>query len=281
MTRGVGHRLTLAEQESAVELYAEGASSAKLGSMFGVSGAAILQMLRGRGITPRNARECHRTCELDETVFDSITRESAYWIGVLFADGYMNPSSKALEFRIQARDRAHVEKLQAFLKSTHAVRTNKKGTSVGLSIRSPKLYDVLGGYGVVTRKSLTASVSPVLAHNVDFWRGVIDGDGCLKNYGKCPRVHLIGSEATIQQFATFCAPYLDGYPLKIRICKHSPIWNAMMHGNASMTMMRVLYEDAPVYLDRKKAFADEMAVLYTGRVFRTLKKFVRPSQSSA
>jgi len=278
MPHGVGHRLSLVEQETAVEMYEMGASASAIGRSFDVSSNAVVQLLKRRGIARRNMRECHRTCDLDETVFDTVTPDSAYWIGMLMSDGYMNMAKQAVELRLQARDQAHVEKFRDFMGSTHALQTKKRTASVGIVIRSPRVFDTLWRYGVKPNKSLTAEVVPALAHNRDFWRGMIDGDGCVKNYGACPRMHLIGSEATIRQFEAFCAPYLDGYPLKTRACKHSPrVWNAMMHGNATMTMLRVLYKDAVVYLDRKKAFADEMKTLYAGRTFRTLKKFTRPS----
>jgi hypothetical protein len=280
MPHGVGHRLTLAEREAVIDGYMEGISSEKLALDFGVSGVAIRKTLQRAGVERRDARECHRTCELDETVFDTLTPESAYWVGMLMSDGYLTEEGLSVNMRLQIGDKAHVEKLQAFLKSTHAVRLNKAATSVGLSVKSPKLYAALQSYGVRPNKSFTAEVAPVLAHNRDFWRGIADGDGSLKNYGGCPRLHLIGSQGTIRQFDEFCAPYLDGYPLKIQICKHSPIWNATMYGNAAMTMMRVLYKSAVVYLDRKKTFADEMAALYKGRTFRVFKKFARLSTSS-
>ncbi len=278
MPHGKGHRLTLVERETAVEMYEMGESATAIGRAFDVSSNAVVQLLKRLGIARRSMRECHQTCSLDETVFDTLTPDSAYWIGMLMSDGYMNTVKHAVELRLQARDRAHIEKFRAFMGSTHAVHTKHKTASVGVVIRSPHLFDTLGRYGVKPNKSLTAEATPELAHSRDFWRGMIDGDGCIKNYKACPRMHLIGSEATIRQFEAFCAPYLDGYPLKTRTCKHSPrVWNAMMHGNAAMTMLRVLYKDAAVYLDRKKAFADEMEALYAGRTFRTLKKFTRPS----
>ena len=274
--RGVGKRLSEAERQAVVDLYLGGESSEALAPKFGVSGVAIRKTLHRARVVRRDARECHRTCDLDETVFDAVTPTSAYWVGMLMADGHMGASGKSVNLRLKISDQGHVEKLQRFLKSTHAVRNNKKRTYAALGVKSPRLFVALGAYGVRPNKSLTAEVAPVLAHDRHFWRGLIDGDGCLSDYNRCPGLSLVGSERMIRQFEDFCAPYLDGYPLKTRVCGHSPVWYAGMHGNAAMTMLRVLYSGARVYLDRKKAFADELLSRNKGRVFRTLKKFERP-----
>lgn len=277
MPQGVGKRLNPAERELIVDLYSEGASSEALAKQFGVSGVAVRKTLARRGVVLRDARECHRTCELNESVFDSITRDSAYWIGMLITDGYIMVKERAIGMALMESDREHVEKFKAFLGSTHSIQQKKKQKAVCLSVKSPRLVAAVAQYGVSPRKSFTAEVCPELAHDRDFWRGVIDGNGSIQHYetGHCPMLSLVGSERIVQQFEAFCAPYLGGYPLKTRICGHSPVWYATMHGNAAMTMLQVLYKNASPVLARKKVEAEALLERYAGHIFRTLKKFTR------
>jgi DNA-binding transcriptional regulator WhiA len=61
---------------------------------------------------------------VNETIFDSITEASAYWIGFLMADGNVHNAkhgSPIIRLALGAKDRDHILKFAQFTGSTHKV----------------------------------------------------------------------------------------------------------------------------------------------------------------
>ncbi len=61
---------------------------------------------------------------IDETVFDTITQESAYWIGNLMADGNIyigKTGNPRIALTVAEKDREHLIKFGRFLKSTYEI----------------------------------------------------------------------------------------------------------------------------------------------------------------
>jgi hypothetical protein len=116
--------------------------------------------------------------------------------------------------------------------------------------------DALGRYG--------PAVHPDLAVSRDFWRGCIDGDGCLNIAGNYPGLKLSGSDWLLGAFVEF----LDSVGLR-RTYGHKPVNVRPSHsifvvGTAGLTAVRItelLYSDAMVALDRKVITATKIMSL--------------------
>ncbi len=272
MTAGVGKRLTRDERARVVHHYQQGLSSAALGRRFGVTDVAIRMTLKRAGIARRGASESHQQYALDETVFDSVTPESAYWAGFLLADGAIcdteKDSAPRIEITLQARDREHVQEFRRFLGAGHPVADRARENSCRLAVRSNRLAQALKNFGVVPRKSLIAEVPEHLAHNVDFWRGVIDGDGDISAPGGCPRLKLVGSLRVTEQFARFCATHVTIE--RVYVAPVHSVFYAQLNGNSALTVMKALYRKGATSLKRKRLQAVDFASKYKGRVFRIL-----------
>lgn len=150
---------------------------------------------------------------IDETVFDTITEQSAYWIGNMMADGNIyngKTGNPRIALTVAARDREHLAKFRRFLNCSNQILlkitkvNGKVWNQYTLRFSSKKLADKLIGFGVTARKSLTAKAIG-LEDNKHFWRGVLDGDGYIKNRdGKDgDRVVVVGSYNLMCQFITF------------------------------------------------------------------------------
>ena len=137
------------------------------------------------------------TNKFDETIFDSIdTEEKAYWLGFIFADGYISSSpleentytQYEFECSLQKDDYEHLEKMKKFFKLRNNISIDDYRCR--LQVSSKHLWNVLNNYGCTPRKSLTLkfpdenifkdtpkySKKTLLIH---FIRGYWDGDGCL------------------------------------------------------------------------------------------------------
>lgn len=185
----------------------------------------------------------------DNSVFDEINEHSAYWIGFLMADGSIIDSNNSLCLRlgISNRDLSHLLKFKLFLKSKNKI--TYYGNACYLAIRNSHLCKKLINYGVTPRKSHTAKVCSELEMNRHFWRGVIDGDGCLSiNKKGRMSLELVGSNKLLTQFRSFCK-FIT--PFDHKIMKHESVYRTSFSNIQSCIISNFLYENSSIYLTRK------------------------------
>lgn len=142
------------------------------------------------GVYGRNGRKLNSGdgARLRYDAFNALTPESAYWVGFLMADGYINRCKKGapdVALCLSIKDKEHVYKFKGFLHSDRAVSFSKGRYPTAIfSVSSESLVTRLEQLGVTTHKTFTARVDEKLADNPHFWRGLIDGDGCLHKHKK-------------------------------------------------------------------------------------------------
>ena len=107
--------------------------------------------------------------KFNENIFDVIdTEEKAYWLGFIFADGYIskyNKNSKKdyhFELSLSANDTEHLNKFNKFMghisNNVHindANCNNKICKRCRWSVRNKHLWEILNFYGCTPQKSLT------------------------------------------------------------------------------------------------------------------------------
>src|ERR671939_420121 len=130
---------------------------------------------------PRRYPTRRRKCSLNESAFEAITEESAYWLGFLIADGCITrdkrlPNSQPrLKINLAHIDLPQLHKLRNFLDFGGKISICEKYCSMAVSSR--RIVKTLETYGVVARKSQRTAAHSLLECNRHFWRGVVDGDG--------------------------------------------------------------------------------------------------------
>lgn len=261
-------KLTDEQVKEVCRRYIDGESSPQLGKAFNVTAYSIRCLLERCGIPRRSPREAHLKYSLDETVFDTITEKSAYWVGFLMADGAIlnrQTGSPEIALDLSARDKEHIERFRSFLQSSHPIAISSKKIKSGeyliarFSVRSSRLVNALAMFGVVPRKSLRTRVIG-LENNRHFWRGVVDGDGDLtqhRNHRKrSPGFRLVGSQVLLQQFADFLQPYMPDKDIMVR--PHKNIYEVRLFGLSAIQAMNLLYQSCSIALERKKAIANKI-----------------------
>ena len=243
------------------------AGTPEIAEEYGVTQTAILEIINRAGVTRSNS-ESKRKYKYDETAFGAVTNESAYWIGMLITDGSAVESdghSPRVSLTLKEGDTTHVKKYRSFLKAEHPVipvpaSGNKKDLPnmyACLSIRSKKLADALAKHGVVPKKIYRTAATPELANNPHFWRGAIDGDGCLyKN--KRPsglKLSLAGTKELLEQFRSYAESISPRSRATVRKAGDSLAYQYQLTGVHAARLIHVLYKDAPIFLDRKMAIA--------------------------
>ena len=142
--------------------------------------------------------------------FKSInTRDKAYFLGLLYADGYIgNSKSRGKEMQLGLIDLDILTTFNIYLESNHLIRPTKikyVGCSQGyrLSIIRDEIYDDLIKLGCFPKKSLILKFPTLeqvsnefISH---FIRGYFDGDGCItiKNYNKAS-VQIAGTKEFLE-----------------------------------------------------------------------------------
>lgn len=263
--------LTDEQRHSAVEMcLTDRTKIDAVAAHFGASRSQVCRILRDHEITLQSGRP--RTCELDDHAFDVLTPESLYWMGFLFADGcvHRNADGQAsLVCGLGEKDLGHLEKLRAFCKSTHKIRhyTHKAGglldshilkerAIVYWRVRSNRLCDALEARGIVKKRVRVPA--DALAQSADFWRGCVDGDGaigCLANDNR-PTFMLCGQLPLIETFQRFLKT--NRLAALNATLTTSGVWCVNTMGSTALEIIRRLYSDAGMALERKNARAQAM-----------------------
>jgi hypothetical protein len=245
--------------------YENGESVEDLAASVGTSWSNIYATLVADGVQMRTRSQLLRKHQIREDAFDVIDEDSAYWIGFLFADGSVLQNklshSYSIALTLAVIDEGHIRKFLGFLATDYPIRhsTNENHSRrATVSISSNRLAASVERFGLTPRKTHTAQVRE-LEMNRDFWRGVIDGDGCIHvdKLGN-PRLSLVGSEKLVAQFRDFVRTHASkSAALPFHITR-SNVFTFACHKLSAMKIIDVLYRDCKTALDRKKAIADAL-----------------------
>lgn len=251
--------LTTNESESACGRYVAGENANLIARSFGVDPATIINHLKRSGIKRRSLSEIKRVHQLNEQVFANLSNEAAYWIGFLMADGCISKirSTWAVSASASVVDEQHLHKLRKFVGTTAPIAV-KDGIAV-LCIYSNALAASLVTYGVTQRKSFTAKAFGLDGYWQHFWRGVVDGNGCLGlgagrgKEKKYARLHLAGSRQLMTQFQEFVHNTSPACQVNVRPQK--TIWQIGLKGSHAFSVIKRLYENCTIALARKASIA--------------------------
>ncbi|HYX71707.1 MAG TPA: helix-turn-helix transcriptional regulator [Nitrososphaera sp.] len=250
--------MNLSEHQIAeiVSRYKSGDTTRQLATLYSRTHQTINHHLKKQGVILRSRSEARRKHRLNESAFDSINEEGAYWIGFLMADGNVyevKKGSPRIKLELARCDLAHIERFKRFLGASHPIHFYKSerrkpfSDNASLAVSSVKLAESLARYGVTPRKSFTARVIG-LEYNRDFWRGMIDGDGYIAANGR-KRFELIGSKASMEQFATFVEVNTNGFKPEVK--PYLNIFKVELWGKNAVQTLNVLYKDCTIALPRK------------------------------
>lgn len=227
---------------------------------------------------------------MNHAAFDCVplTEAAAYWLGFLMADGCVhdgkpsqagrspngirnphgyNPPQSSISLDLGVADADHVRAFAVFvgIDPMKVSDTRHHGKSAELRFTSAPMAATLARYGITPRKSLTAC-SVGVADNRHFWRGVVDGDGCMTirtchnkfSTALSPGVHLVGSSPLVAQFTEYARLVAPESRLFVGRCQKSRAWQTSTSGRFAMSIIRELYTDCTIALPRKLELAQRI-----------------------
>jgi intein-encoded DNA endonuclease-like protein len=200
----------------------------------------------------------------NETFFDVIdTEEKAYWLGFLFADGYVSISPKHIvELCLAESDRTHVEKFRDIMcreKPVAYKESKQNGKVFGayrFSIINKYMVNKLVMLGCTPRKSLSLRM-PEIGKDVKrhFIRGYFDGDGSLGLYGcKASAGICCGSKEFLLELQNILSEeVLNFTQVKVLNSRRTPnVYSFTKGGKDSVIVwLDYMYEGSTVHLNRK------------------------------
>lgn len=248
--------------KDAETLYKQEKSFAEIGKELNVNRKQVSRWLQLGGHRPnhkylKGERVSSRKYTLDENIFSVIdTEEKAYWLGFLYADGYVSKLKSETELALQQKDENHLKKFAIFMKTNkpfyRTKRTLNEKTYFGVRvvINSKKVKEDLQRLGCTTEKTLTLKFpteKQVPNHLIrHFIRGYFDGDGSTTlNNGRI-NFEIIGTV----DFLNGMIDYFGLHHNKKHAAGKS--FRIMYSGKYSSLIMKELYRDATIYLDRKR-----------------------------
>jgi hypothetical protein len=218
------------------------------------------------GLPPPSTRK--QPIPFDQTAFDVVTPQAAYWAGLLMADGCVT-DERAIVIQLQERDRELVDGLRWFLCSKHKQqrvlpRDSRHSPQIRMSIKSKRLAAVLAHYGIIPRKTFAARAPDFLAMHPDFWRGYLDGDGTFEVSNGT--VSMVGTEALMAQFVEFNrAIFPNSMAMSDPHASTPGIRIGRVSGKSAQLFLRAIYTSPP-WLDRKRRCAEAIASRHNRRL---------------
>lgn len=225
-----------------IELRASGKSVTEIGKILGLDRAAVSRNLKKLGIdTSRNT--------LIKDIFHQInTEEKAYWLGFLYADGYVSKYNQ-IEVSLSLQDEQHLEKLKRFVNTnTNIIKDDHR---CRLLFCSKELASDLASLGCINNKSLILTFpteqqvpQELLRH---FLRGYVDGDGCLCCTPKTQQFSITSTKA-------FFEGMLERTGWDKTKCNYYPSGQAITwrcHKDVMPQYLKYLYDNCNIYMNRK------------------------------
>jgi len=205
---------------------------------------------------------------VDSNYFNEIdSEEKAYWLGFLYADGYVRLRHKGghLKLKLCTKDKCHIELFKQHIKSNQLIKDDVelfkkdgkeyKSFASTLNIYNLNLVNCLIKHGCVqnkTQKIRFPEIDESLKYH--FIRGYFDGDGCIHKRKIYENLFCI----TIVSNNNFCRDLLN--ILKMGKLKDFNNYSILkIEKIEDVKIFRdLIYSDGKTYLKRKKDIFDEI-----------------------
>ena len=251
----------------ALKEYLDGNESISfVSNKYGINRKSIERRLKEMGIPAKRIINCN------ETIFDVIdTEEKAYWLGFIFADGYVCTNTYSVGLNLSLKDKETVmafTNFMGFKGGCNITESHKFGCGYMCStvIANKHLWESLVNKGVVPHKSLILEFPKedlftdkhLIYH---FLRGYCDGDGILGVNSKTKSnmeesLMFVGTKPFLEGVQKYLG---KGYLMQKPNCNEKTYrlsYSTQKANNAA----KLMYENATIYLPRKKKIYDEQFV---------------------
>lgn len=258
-------RISKQESIEIINLYKTGKYNAvEIGNMFNITNSGVLKLVKRHGYyLSVNQSELQRKYSINENYFNKIDNEyKAYYLGLLYADGYNSESKRSLRLTLQEEDKDILDKFNLDICNNRPLKFRKKEKSSHknywiLDIYNKQISKDLARLGCIQAKSLKISfpdtniVPSRLIHH--FIRGMIDGDGSIAIYNNISSVKLTTTKMFCDGLSKVLAKLKINFTIREASNKNGINYVLSIKGGlkANIKFLNWIYKDATVYLHRK------------------------------
>lgn len=241
-----------------IERYLKGEPLYKLAKEANMSGYCLKRKFKKLNIPIRNLFRV----SMNEDYFENIdTPEKAYFLGLLYADGYYD--GKAIAISLQEKDKEILEKFKKAINHNGNLQFIKKKNennqnSFRLTICNKKPKEDLIQKGIIRHKTYNTLIPNFIKEELysHFIRGFFDGDGCISK-GKCYSLSFVSQKKFLEhignKFIIHCNLINRLYFTKRKKDKDDGVFNLVFNSNIqSLTILNFLYKNSNnLFLTRK------------------------------
>lgn len=251
-------KISKSEIDKAIELFNSGISITKIAKQLNRDRGTLTKRLKDAGVS---IIQDNNKKYVNSNYFSEINEHSAYWLGLLMADGHVDLNNNSLELTL--KDKEHIEKFKQDLSSDHTIGTKTINGHIyyRLCFRDKTIINDLANYGFHNTKTYNWNMPDIPNEFMkDFIRGLYDGDGCFRL--KINKDIYVGESNC--SIVSYNKDILE--QIKIIICsetninpKHISIYDyenripeLNIHSkDAIQQFTDWIYNDATIYLNRK------------------------------
>lgn len=243
-------------------------SASSISVKYGINRKTLIKYLKERGV---NIIKTGSSIHFNYNVFNKInSEESAYWLGFMYADGFIESKGNGVGLGVAIKDIEHMDKFCEFLqypKGKYIVKSHQFGSTgtknkngedmymVNTLIRNSTLWNDLNSKGCVPNKSLILTFpNENIFENKDlirhFIRGYCDGDGSLTWGNKehtIPSISFVGTKEFLESLQLYLG---KGYLMHKPNCSEFTYRLSYTHTKA-FNASDYMYKNSNIYLNRK------------------------------
>lgn len=174
------------------------------GKKIKMSPATIKEILIKYDIETLDISKVHLKYNIDDSYFEKIdSHRKAYFLGFLYADGYLNVKNHSITLSLQEQDKYILESLKEELKSDKPLyfidyksKNVNFNNQFSLNITNKKICRDLMNLGLTQNKSLVLEFPTCISEEYysSFILGYMDGDGHIAKNIKEKRCSLVSTE---------------------------------------------------------------------------------------
>ena len=229
----------------------------------------ISKILRENGIDTSYYQPRKINRNINKDYFETIdTEEKAYILGILMADGCVREKREGqLYLSLELIDREIIEFIKKELKLENKITVmNRKRdyiknekTTYTITVAEQKLCSDLSKYGIVPNKTV---VTERLVQNIPFdlrkhyLRGLFDGDGSIGYYNNKWSITLTNNHPSFLRDVGDWVEQLIGFSCP-KVSKTSTSYRIGYTGKKAKQLMKLLYQDNNISIERKQKLADQ------------------------
>jgi len=248
--------------------YKEGKSQQRIANELGISQWMVSDRMRKAGLKtkPKHRNLTRQKYTVNETALYKITTHTAWVLGWLVADGFVNKSDNSFGIKVARKDVDVLEKIREFFSYDGPIldcRHRNKDTGKSykqklLKMSSASLRNRLIELGITPNKtSHEVYLDSISGEILDrqFIKGVFEGDGSLLYYPHTKRFkfQVVGTLELLSEIQDKLVQYLGLRKTKIH-CQNRESNHHLMQYSGKHQVPKIaqwIYQDSIWHLDRK------------------------------